>query len=169
MKKLLLLGTLLLSITNLGKAQNSISGYVVSLETAKPIANATIFLNDKYGLSLGDSLRVMSDSTGYYRIAGIKVGTYIINAWTTYSAMNHRYAMVIQSNRIQVDRTLNVDFVFSENAFKYKLHFRSHPEEMFTKPRKRTSNSVAIQAVQPQIYINFRRDTVGASFIERIK
>jgi hypothetical protein len=117
MKKFLLLGTVLLFVTHSGKAQNSIYGYVVSLETAKPIRNATIFLNDKYGLSLGDSLRVISDSTGYYRITGIKTGTYIINAWTTYTAINQRYAMVIQSNRIEVDSTLNVNFVFSENDF----------------------------------------------------
>lgn len=169
MKKLLLLGTILLFVTNTGRAQNSISGYVVSLETAKPIAHATIFLNNKYGLSFGDSLRVTSDSKGYYRITGIKAGTYIINAWTTYAAMNQRYAMVIQSNRIKVNSTLNVDFVFSENAFKYRLHLKSHPWELFGKPKKRTSNSVARQAVQPQLYINFRRDTVGASFIERIE
>ncbi|GAA5520637.1 hypothetical protein Asal01_00569 [Fodinibius salicampi] len=165
----MLLGTVLLFVTHSGKAQNNIYGYVVSLETAKPISNATIFLNDKYGLSLGDSLRVISDSTGYYRITGIDTSTYIINAWTTYTAMNQRYAMVIQSNRIEVDSTLNVDFVFSENEFKYSLHLRSHPGELFDKNKKRTSDSVARQAVRSQLFINSRRDTIGASFIERIE
>src|SRR5690625_6584025 len=80
MEKLILLGTVLFFATNLGKAQNSISGYIVSLETAKPIANATVFLNNRYGLPLENSLRVRSDSTGFYKIHGIKGGTYIINA-----------------------------------------------------------------------------------------
>lgn len=80
MKQLILLGNVLLFVVNPVKAQNSISGYVVSLETAKPIANATIFLNNRYNLPLKKSLRVTSDSTGFYRIAGIETGSYIINA-----------------------------------------------------------------------------------------
>lgn len=168
MKKLVLVGTLLLFVTHSGKAQGSISGYVVSLETARPIANATIFLTNRYGLPPEDSLRVTSDSTGFYKISGIKAGTYIINAWTAYRAMNQRYAMVIQSNRIEIDRSLNVDFVFSENAFKFHLHLDSHPWEAFAKS-KRTSDSVARKAVRPQLYINSERESVGASFIKKIK
>jgi len=167
MEKLILLGTVLFFATNLGKAQNSISGYIVSLETAKPIANATVFLNNRYGLPLENSLRVRSDSTGFYKIHGIKGGTYIINAWTTYRAMDQRYAMVIQSNRIEVDSSLSVDFVFSENAFKFWLHLNSHPWEVLEK-LKPSSDLVARKAVRPQLYINSYRDTVGASFIEKI-
>jgi|GEM_PF-3219946 len=168
MKKLILLVTVLLFVTKSGKGQNSISGYVVSLKTAKPIPNAIIFLNNKYNLTLEDTLRVTSDSTGFYKIAGIKTGTYIINAWTTYRAMNQQYAQVLESNRIKVDSSLTIDFVFSENAFKFSLHYKSHPLEAFTPRKKRSSDDVAFRAVQPQLYINSKRDTVGASFIEKI-
>lgn len=81
--------------------------------------------------------------------------------------MNQRYAMVIQSNRIEVDRSLNVDFVFSENAFKFRLHLDSHPLEVFVKP-KRNSDSVARKAIRSQLYIDSQRESIGASFIEKI-
>lgn len=165
MNKLLLHGVILFILVNPVKAQNSISGYIVSLETAKPIANATIFLNNKYNLPLQYSLRATSDSAGFYKIAGVKVGTYIINAWTTYRAMNQQYAEVIESYRIKVSHSLNVDFVFSENAFKYRLDFKFHVLE--DRPR-RSSDKVANKAVRPQIYIESRRDTVMAFFIENI-
>jgi len=168
MKKLLLIGFGLFFLVNSIKAQNSISGYIVSLETAEPIANATIFLNNRYGLPTEDSLRVTSDSTGFYRIARIEAGTYIINAWTTYQAMNEHYAQVIQSNRIEVDSSLNVDFVFSEIAFKYRLHGKYHPWEAFI-PQKRSLNMVARRAVRLQLFINSQRKSLGASFIERMK
>lgn len=169
MKKLLVLGTVLIAITASGHAQNSISGYVVSLESAKPIANATVFLKDRYGLQLEKPLMATSDSTGFYSIRGIEADTYIVNAWTTYNAINQRYAQVIQSDRLEVDSSLTVDFVFSENAFKFYLHYKSHPLEAFTPREKRNSDDVAFEAVRPQLYINSNRDTVFASFIERIK
>lgn len=168
MKKLILFWTVLFFTANSGKEQNSISGYVVSLKTAKPIPNATIFLNNKYNLPLEDTLRVTSDSTGFYKIVGIESGTYIINAWTTYRAMNQRYAQVIQSNRIEVDRSLTIDFVFSENDFKFSLHDKFNPQEAFTPRKKRSSDNVARQAVRSQLYIDSQRDTIGASFIEKI-
>lgn len=169
MKKVLSLGIVLIVITASGNAQNRISGYVVSLESAKPIPNATVFLRNQYGLELEKPLRVTSDSTGFYTIQGIKAGTYIVNAWTSYSALDQRYAFVIQSDRLEVDSSLTVDFVFSENAFKFSLHHRSHPLEAFTPRRKRNSDDVAYKAVRPQLFINSKRDTVFASFIERIK
>lgn len=167
MKKLLLLGIVLLFITNIGIGQHSISGYTVSLEKAGSVPNATIFLNDKYGLSLEESLRITSDSTGFYKITGIKEGTYIINAWTMYEAMNQRYAQVIQSERIKIDSNLTVDFVFSEASFKYSLHFKHHPLQAFDGQVERPDNVVR-QAVSPQLFINSRPDTVGACFIEKI-
>ncbi len=168
MKKLIIFGIVLLFVIPPSEGQNSISGYVVALDTAEPIANATIFLDDRHGLPLEDSLRVTSDSTGFYRISGVKAGTYIINAWTTYGAMNRRYAMVLQSNRIKVDGSLNIDFVFSENALKYSLHFKYHPWEPFGKQLKRNSDVVARKAVRPQLYINSQRASLGAYFIENI-
>ncbi len=143
------------------------SGYVVSLETAKPIANAAIILNNQYNLPLKEPLRGTSDSTGFYSISGIKPGSYIINAWTTYLDMNQRYAMVMESNRIGVDRSLTVDFVFSENAFKLRLYSKKHPWEGFMH-HKRNSDMVARRAERPQIYIDSRRDTVDAFYIEKI-
>lgn len=167
MIRIILVGTFLFLSAIPGNAQYSISGYSVSLEKAGPVPKATIFLKDKYGLSLEESLRVMSDSTGFYSITGIKEGTYIINAWTTYEEMNQQYAQVIQSERIKVDSSLTVDFVFSEASFKYSLHFRHHPLQAFDGHTERPDNVVR-QAVRPQLFINFRRDTVGASFIEKI-
>ncbi len=185
MKRLILLGSVLLFIINPLKAQNSISGYIVSLETAKPIANATIYLNNQYNLPLkdSDSLRVTSDSTGFYTITGIKSGSYIINAWTTYHEMNQQYTMVVESNIIKVDSTINIDFVFSENAFKQRLsnkykmrryfksktrqYFINHPSEAFGPRPIRNSDMVAQQADQPQIYIDSQRDTVGYCFIQK--
>lgn len=172
MKKLLLLGFSLFFLVNSIKAQNSISGYIISLETAKPIANATVFLKDKYNLPLEDSdfLRVTSDSTGFYKIAGIKAGTYIINAWTTYHAMDQRYAMVIASDRIAVNRNLNVDFVFSENAFKYRLHSKYHLKEALEllTQKERSSDSIAFRAVLPQIYIDSKRASMLTWYIKNI-
>lgn len=179
MKKLLLLGFSLFFLVNSIKAQNDISGYVVSLETAEPIANATVFLKNKYNLPLedSDSLRVTTDSTGFYKIAGIEAGTYIMNAWTTYHAMNQRYAMVVASYRIEVDRSLTVDFVFSKNAFKYKLDYKSRLKEAykskeaaraFLKPKERSSDLVARRAASPQIYINSKKESLLTSYIEKI-
>lgn len=186
MKKLLLSGAILLFIISSVKAQNSISGYIVSLETAKPIANATVFLNNRYNLPLKNSasFRVTSDSTGFYKITGIKTGYYIINAWTAYRIMNQRYGMVIESNKFVVNRNMDIDFVFSENAFKmdlsfkYKMHryfnkkthqyFKNHPSKVFGHPPKRSSDLVARQADRPQIYFNSQRDTVGAYYIEKL-
>ena len=90
MKKLLVFGTGLSLLFSSVEAPKSISGRLVSLETVEPIPNATIFLNNKYNLSLedSDSVRVTSYSTGFYKIAGIKADIYIINAWTTYRAMD---------------------------------------------------------------------------------
>ncbi|HEX6983007.1 MAG TPA: carboxypeptidase-like regulatory domain-containing protein [Balneolaceae bacterium] len=173
MKKLLLLGFSLFFLVSSIKAQNSISGYTVSLETAKPIANATVFLKNKYNLPLEDSgsLKATSDSTGFYKIAGIKAGTYIMNAWTTYRAMDQRYAMVIASDRIEVNRNLNVDFVFSENAFKYRLHAKFHLKEaleLLTNKKERSSDSVAFRAVLPQIYIDSERASMLTWYIKNI-
>lgn len=168
MKKSILLVSVLFLVSNSGKTQNSISGYVVSLKTAKPISNASIFLKNRYGLQLEEPLKAMSDSTGFYEIAGIKRDTYIINAWTAFRAMNQRYAQVIQSNRIDIDSSLTVDFVFSENDFKFSLHGKYHPWEAFL-PQKRNSDVVARRAVWPQLYINSQKVSVGASYIERIE
>lgn len=168
MKKLILLEIVLCIIAASSNAQHNISGYVVSLESAQPIADATVFLRDQYGLQLEEPLRVTSDSSGFYIIEGIKAGTYIVNAWTTYDAINQRYAQVVQSNRIEVESSLTVDFVFSENAFKFSLHYRHHPLQTFDGKIKRPDD-VTYKAVRPQLYINSQRDTVSASFIERIK
>ena len=168
MKNLILLGIVLFIITALSNAQHRINGYVVSLESAQPIANATVFLTDQYGLQLEKPLRVTSDSTGFYSITGIKEGTDIINAWTTYRAMDQRYAMVIASDRIEIDHSRNIDFVFSENAFKFSLHYKHNPLKAFDGRIKRPDD-VTFQAVRPQIYINSKRDTVGATFIEEIE
>ncbi len=184
MKQLILLGSVLFTVINPVKAQNSIRGFIVSLETAKPIPNATIYLNNQYNLPPKNPLRVTSDSTGFYKIAGIKPSSYIINAWTTYRAMNQQYVMVLESNRIRVDHSLNIDFVFSENAFKMRLSFKNemhqylknksrqylknHLDEVFGHPPKRSADLVARQADQPQIYIDSRRDTVDAWFIKKI-
>lgn len=158
MRKLLFLGFGLFFLIHSIKAQNSISGYIISLEKAEPIPNATIFLNNQYNLSLEnpDSLQVTSDSTGFYKINGIKEDTYVINAWTAYHAMNQRYAMVIASDRIDIDRDLTVDFVFSENAFKYRLHSKFHPNDAIKilNQERRRSDSVALRAVLPQIYVD---------------
>lgn len=167
MKQFILLGFVLLLGINPVKAQKSISGYVISLETAKPIANATVFLNNQYNLPLKEPLRVTSDSTGFFRIAGVKPSTYIINAWTTYRDMNQQYAMVMESNRIDIDRSLTVDFVFSENAFKLRLYSKKHPWKGFMH-QKRNSDMVARRAVRPQIYIDSQRDTVDAFYIKKI-
>ena len=137
------------------------------MDTAKPIANTTVFLRNQYGLQLEEPLRVTSDSTGFYNIKRIKTGTYIVNAWTTYTAMSQLYAQIIQSKRIEVDNSLTVDFVFSENAFKFSLHYKHNPLEAFDGKIKRPDD-VTFQAVRPQIYINSKRDTVGATFIEEI-
>ncbi|HKI44999.1 MAG TPA: carboxypeptidase-like regulatory domain-containing protein [Balneolales bacterium] len=184
MKQFILLGSVLLFVINPAEAQNSINGYVVSLETAKPIANATIFLNNKYNLPLKEPLRVTSDSTGFYSITGIKSGSYVINAWTTYHAMNQRYAMVMESNIIKINHSREVDFVFSENAFKmrlsfkYEMHryinsktrqyFKDHPSKVFDHLHRRGSDVVAIRADRPQIYIDSRRDTVDTFYIKKI-
>lgn len=167
MKKFILLSIVIFVITSSSNAQHSINGYLISLESAQPIANATVFLRDQYGLQLEEPLRVTSDSSGFYIIEGIKAGTYIINAWMTYDAINQRYAQVVQSNRIEVDSSLTVDFVFSENAFKFSLHYRHNPLQAFDGKIKRPDN-VTFQAVRPQLYINSKKDTVGASFIEKI-
>ena len=176
MKQLILLGSVLLFVINPLKAQNSISGYIVSLETAKPIADATIFLNNRNNLPLKnpDSLKVTSDSTGFYKITGIKPGYYIINAWTTYRIMNQQYAMVIESNKFKIGRNMNIDFVFSKNAFKMELSVKDLSRKAFWKefvksPHKRSSDDVARRADRPQIYFNSQRDTVGAFFIQKIK
>jgi len=173
MKKILLFGVSLFVFVHSINAQNSISGYVVSLKTAQPIANATIFLNDQNNVSLeeADSLRVTSDSTGFYNIAGIKRGTYIINAWTTYRAMDQRYAMVITSDSIKVNRSRNVDFVFSESAFKYRLHAKYHLKEALeslTNKKKRSSDLVAFRAVLPQIYIDSQRGAMLTWYVKTI-
>ena len=92
--------------------------------------------------------------------------------------------MVLESNRIRVDHSLNIDFVFSENAFKMRLSFKNemhqylknktrqylknHLDEVFGHPPKRSADLVARQADQPQIYIDSRRDTVDAWFIKKI-
>ena len=167
MKKTILFGSILLFTTYSGKAQNTISGYIVSLETAQTIANATIILNNQYNLPLEDPQRVRSDSSGFYRIDGVKAGSYIINAWTTYRAMNQRFGMVVQSDIIEIDRSRNIDFVFSENAFKRALHLKFHPSDVFVKSQ-RTSDSVAILATRPQLYIDFKREPISASFIQNL-
>lgn len=184
MKHVILLGSVLLFIINPLKAQNSISGYVISLETAKPIANATIFLNNRYNLPLKKSLRGTSDSTGFYRINEIKNGSYIINAWTTYRVMEQRYVMIVESNIIKINRSRDVAFVFSENAFKlrlsmkYKMHryfsskssqyFIKHPSKAFAFQSKRSSDMVARMADRPQLYIDSRRDTIDVFYIKKI-
>jgi len=127
MKNLILLTTIFLFANCPVQAQNSISGYVVSLEEAKPIANATIFLKNQYGLTLEDSLTVLSDSTGFYQIEGIKKGSYVLNAKNTYRSMEQQYAIVIQSVVIEVDGNLKIDLVFSENDFKHRLFFYKNP------------------------------------------
>lgn len=81
--------------------------------------------------------------------------------------MNQRYAMVMESNIIKINRSLNIDFVFSENAFKMRLDSKKHPWEAFI-PHKRSSEIVARKADRPQIYIDSQRDTVDAFFIEKI-
>ncbi|PAU95267.1 hypothetical protein CK503_03460 [Aliifodinibius salipaludis] len=171
MKKLLFLGISLIFVVNSVNAQYSISGYIISLETAKPIPNATVFLNDKSNLPLEDSdlLRVTTDSTGFYKIAGIKADTYTLNAWTTYRAMDQRYAMVIASDNIEVERSRNVDFVFSENAFKYRLHAKYHVKEAIEilHQKKRSSDSVAFRAVLPQIYIDSKRGSMLTWYIKK--
>lgn len=167
MKQLILLAAVLLFANHPVQGQNSISGYVVSLEEAKPIANAIIFLKNKYGLSLEDSLTVTSDTTGFYRIEGIKTGSYVLNAKNIYRSMDQQYAIVIQSEVIEVDCNLEVDLVFSENDFKRRLYFYNNPEEAFVKPNNRMGLVIA-KAVQPQLYINSERDTAGAGYFEKI-
>jgi len=171
MKKLLLFFSLFF-LVNSSNAQNSISGYIISLETAEPIPNATIFLNNRHNISLeqSDSLRVSTDSTGFYKIDEIKAGTYIINAWTTYRAMDQRYAMVITSDSVEVKRSRNVDFVFSENAFKYRLHAKYHLKEALEmlSQKKRSSDSVAFRAVLPQIYIDSKKRSMLTWYIKNI-
>ena len=172
MKKVLILGISLFFSANLINAQNNISGYIISLETAQPIENATVFLNDKSNLPLenSDSLRVTTDSTGFYKIDGIKEGTYFINAWTTYRAMDQQYAMIITSDSIEVKRSRNVDFVFSENAFKYRLHAKYHVKEALEilNQKKRSSDSVAFRAVLPQIYIDSKSGSMLTWYIKNI-
>ena len=172
MRKLLILGISLFFSANVINAQNNISGYIISLETAKPIENATVFLNDKSNLPLenSDSLRVTTDSTGFYKIGGIKEGTYYINAWTSYRAMDQRYAMIITSDSIEVRRNRNVDFVFSENAFKYRLHAKYHVKEALEilNQKKRSSDSVAFRAVLPQIYIDSKSGSMLTWYIKNI-
>ena len=181
MKKSLLIGAILFFVANPGKSQNNISGYIVSLDTAKPIPNATIILNNEYNLLLDDTelFRTNSDSTGFYTIDGIKAGTYIINAWTTYHALEQEYAMLIISNRVEIDKNLEVDFVFSENAFKYKLDYKFRMEEavkarkefgaIFRALRKeRSSDAVARRVIHPRIYIDSKRAPILTWYIEKI-
>lgn len=172
MKKLLLVGFCVFFLVHSNKAQNSVSGFIVSLENAEPIPNATIFLNNQYNISLEniDSLRVTSDSTGFYKIAGIEAGTYVINAWTTYHAMNQRYAMVIASDKIDINRDLTVDFVFSENAFKYRLHSKYNSRDALEvlSQKKRRSDSVAFRAVLPQIYVDSKRKSKLTWYIKNL-
>mgnify|MGYP001186283154 FL=1 len=186
MKKLLLLGYGLIFLVNSIKAQNSISGYIVSLETAEPIANATVFLNNKYNLALEnpDSLKVTSDSTGFYIITGIKTDTYIINTWTTYRVVDQLYAMVLTSDRIEMDSSITVDFIFSENAFKYRLDYRSRRQEAYRskeaakaflqkekarlRGKTRNSDTVARQAIYPRIYINSQKERLLTWYIKNI-
>ena len=181
MKQLIFLGSFLFLLICVVNAQHSIRGYIVSLETAKPIANAKVILNDQYNLLLEDteSFQVTSDSTGFYKISGIKEGRYIINAWTTYHALDQRYAMLISSNIIEVHHSLEIDFVFSENAFKYRLDREFRVEEAI-KARKglgaifkdlqkeRNSDAVARRAIYPQIFIDSKRDTIHNWYIEKI-
>lgn len=163
MKKIVALSVALFFLINSVTAQNSISGYIVSLETAKPIENATILLHDRYNLPLKDTVRVTSDSTGFYEIGSVESGSYIVNSWTTYRAMNQRYAMVLQSNIIKVDRDINIDIVFSENAFKMHLNIQHNG---FGSLSERSSNLVAFQAVRPHFYVDSKREPVGSYFIE---
>jgi hypothetical protein len=166
MKNLILFTTILLFANYPVQAQNSISGYVVCLEEAKPIANATIFLKNQYGLTLEDSLTVLSDSTGFYQIERIKNGSYVLNAKNIYRSMDQQYAIVIQSDVIEVDGSLEIDLVFSRNDFKQRLFFYKNPEEAFVKPKERI-DLVTRRAVQPQLYINSDRETLGASYFEK--
>jgi len=86
--------------------------------------------------------------------------------------LNQRYAMVVESNRIEIDHSLNIDFVFSENAFKIRLYLKQHPGkafwEAFGNSPKRSADIVARKADRPQIYIDSQRDTVDVFFIEKI-
>ncbi|NGP89704.1 carboxypeptidase-like regulatory domain-containing protein [Fodinibius halophilus] len=180
MKKSLFLIFSLLVFPQSMTAQHSISGYIVSLETARPITDATVFLKDKYNLPFDnpDSLKATTDSTGFYRIGGIQEGTYIISTWTTYRAMDQRYAMVLASDRIEVDRNLSIDFVFSEIAFKYRLDYKFRKRAAFKSKKaakafldtvqKRNVDLIARRATSPKIYIDSKRDTLLTWLIKNI-
>ena len=84
--------------------------------------------------------------------------------------MDQQYAMIITSDSIEVKRNRNVDFVFSENAFKYRLHAKYQVKEAIEMlhQKKRSSDSVAFRAVLPQIYIDSQRASILTWYIKNI-
>lgn len=155
---------------NTVKAQHSISGFVVSIDSAKALPGVTIQLKDQYGLFLKEPLSTKSDSSGFYYITGITDGHYTLHAWNAYDDEDDTYAVVIQSKILMIDEDLTADFAFSERAFRNRLESRKNydPSKLFSGAPVRSASSVADQVLDPQIFLNSKRDTVFAWFFQKI-
>lgn len=150
--------------------QHSISGFVVSIDSAEALPGVTIQLKDRYGLFLKNPLSTKSDSSGFYYISGISEGHYTLHAWNAYDDEDDTYAVVIQSRILMIDEDLTADIAFSERAFRNRLESRKNddPSKLFSGAPVRSASSVADQVLDPQIFLNSRRDTVFAWFFQKI-
>lgn len=95
-------------------AQSKLSGFVISLETGKPVPGAIVSLKDASGLDISGRSALHTDQSGYYEFSDLGRGSYQLRVGSMYDFDDEPVRNVLVSSTFPVADSAHVYVGLSE-------------------------------------------------------